>query len=310
MVLALVSTRDVVSPGRKRQLKVQRKKCASRSDLDLLNRLKPLSCLSADALDELATGLDSANFQRREVILAGEALASGIHILLKGVAKITCVNRCGQRVTVALLAPGPIPEFPSLVVSRWYFQCEAYSDCRFGNLDWDRFDIITRAVPQSALRRFHENNLMQWYPWSLSFLGLGVRERLVFTLLQLCSSLGVIESRGTLLLVSLSHRDLADLVGASRPRVTEHLAELEREQLLIRQGRQFIVRVDKLANSTGLPPPNADSLFTKADAQAHLPKKGQFYGPRALAVASVRPRSGEPYATPVSRFVKNPMAMA
>ncbi len=68
-----------------------------------------------------------------------------------------------------------------------------------------------------------------------SFLGLDVRERLVFTLFQLCSTFGVIESRGTLLPVSLSHKDLADLVGASRPRVGEHLAELEREHLLIRQ---------------------------------------------------------------------------
>jgi signal-transduction protein with cAMP-binding, CBS, and nucleotidyltransferase domain len=164
MVLALLWTRDLVGPGRKRQGKVDKKKCASSTDLDLLNRLKHLSCLSADALRELASGLDSANFQRREVILAEEALATGVHILLKGVAKITCVNRCGQRVTVALLAPGPIPEFPSLAVSRWHFRCEAYTDCRFGNLDWDRFDIITRAVPQSALRKFHENNLMQWYP--------------------------------------------------------------------------------------------------------------------------------------------------
>ena len=43
--------------------------------------------------------------------------------------------------------------------------------------------------------------------------------------------------------VSFSHQDFADLVGASRPRVTEHLAQLEREHLIIRQGRQLIVRM-------------------------------------------------------------------
>jgi len=289
---------------------MDRQKYAGPTDLDSLNRLKPFSCLPADALRELASGLNSANFQRSEVILAEEALATGVHILLKGVAKITCLNPCGQRVTVALLAPGPIPEFLSLPVSRWHFRCEAYSDCRVGSLGWDQFDLITRAVPQSALRRFHENNLMQWYLWSLSFLGLSIRERLVFTLLQLCSNFGVIESRGTLLLISLSHRDLADLVGASRPRVTEHLAELEREHLLIRQGRQFIVRVDKLGNSTGFRAPDADSSFANANAQSHFPKEGQVYGPRSLAAASVRPRIGEPYASPMSRPVKNSMAMA
>jgi signal-transduction protein with cAMP-binding, CBS, and nucleotidyltransferase domain len=85
---------------------MDRQKYQSPTDLDSLNRLKPFSCLPADALRELASGLNWANSQRREVILAEEALATGVHILLKGVAKITCVNRCGQRVTVAFLLMG------------------------------------------------------------------------------------------------------------------------------------------------------------------------------------------------------------
>ena len=80
-------------------------------------------------------------------------------------------------------------------------------------------------------------------------MGLDLRERLVITLIQLCSNFGVVESHGILLRVFLSHKDLADLVGASRPRVTEHLAELEREHLLIRQGRQLIVRLDEIERS-------------------------------------------------------------
>jgi hypothetical protein len=38
-------------------------------------------------------------------------------------------------------------------------------------------------------------------------------------------------------------------VGASRPRVTEHLARLEREKFMIRQGRQMVVQVAKLLDS-------------------------------------------------------------
>jgi hypothetical protein len=147
---------------------------------------------------------------------------------------------------------------------------------------------------------------MQWYQWSLSFLGLDVRERLVFTLLQLCSNFGVIESRGTLLPVSLSHKDLADLVGATRPRVTEHLAELEREHLLIRQGRQLIVRLDKIENLTSVRPPDTNDSFARPSAKPHCPKDGQLYGPRSLAaVASVKPLIREPSASPLSRRPAN-----
>ena len=263
---------------------------SSRSDLDLLNRLEPLSFLSTSALRELASGLDSANFKKGEVVLPEEALAAGFHVLLRGAAKITCLNRCGERVMLALLAPGPLPEFLSLAVSRWHFRCEAHSDCRVGSMGWAQFDLITKTAPRSALERFHASDLTQWYRFfeggvSL-LLGLDLRTRLISALLQLCSNFGVIESRGTLLRVSLSHQDLAELVGASRPRVTEHLAELEREHLLIRQGRQLIVRVDRIENSMDVEPSNTSASFAKAGAQLHLPKGSGIYGPRSLAAGS------------------------
>lgn len=287
----------------------------SRTDLDLLNRMKPLSFLSPAALRELASGLKSANFRRHEVILPEAELAAGVHILLRGVAKITCLNHCDERVTVALLAPGPIPEFLALPVSHWHFRCEAHSDCKVGSVGWDQFDVITKAAPRSALKEFHDNDLMQWsrfFEGGLSFLlGLDVRARLLSTLLQLCSSFGVIESRGTLLRVSLSHQDLADLVGASRPRVTEHLAELEREHLLIRQGRQLIVCLDKIENSTGVPPPDARVAFAKTGAPPHFLKEAQLYGPPSLAaMTAVKPLIGEPSVSRVSRPVNNSRAMA
>ena len=256
-------------------------KNAPRTDLDLLHQLKPLSFLSPDALLELASCLNSANFRRREVILAEEALSAGVHILLRGVAKITCLSQAGQRVTIALLAPGPIPQFVSLPVRRRDFRCEAQSECRVGSLSWGQFDVITRAVPQSALRNFYEKNLMPWYRFFAE--GFDLHERLLVTLLQLCSTFGVKESRGTLLRVSISQKDLAGLVGASRPRVTEHLAELVREHLLIRQGRQMIVCLDKIEGSTSVPAPQTHYSYVRPGAQPLFSKQGQIYGPPSLA---------------------------
>src|SRR5271165_24136 len=231
------------------------------SDFDLLNNLKPFSFLSPFTLHELARGLNSTNFKRGAVILAEEKLAAGLHILLRGVAKITCLNPAGQRVTVNLLAPGPIPQFVSHPAHQWHFRCEAHSDCRVGSVSWDQFDFITSEAPRSDLRKFHENNLTQWY----RFFGgsLDLRERLLFTLLQLSSTFGVKDSRGTLLRVFLSHKDLAGLVGASRPRVTEHIAEFEHEQLLIREGRQIILQMDKLERSIGLPARKTNASFAE-----------------------------------------------
>lgn len=119
------------------------------------------------------------------------------------------------------------------------------------------------------------------------------------------------ESRGTLLGLSLSHKDLADLVGASRPRVTEHLAELEREHLLVRQGRQLIVCLDEIANSTSVQALDTSASFAKASAQPHFSKQGQLHSPHPpAAVASVNPARRESSASQVSRPGKKSIAVA
>jgi CRP-like cAMP-binding protein len=210
-----------------------------------------LSWLSLAELTRLVEVLTLANFKRHELIVSENALASEAHILLTGAANITCLNARSERVTVALVAPGPIPEFPVLPISRWSFQCEAYTDCRVGSVGWERFGVMSFDSAQLAFRRFHQTNLRQWYRLLLrgsSFLNLDLHERIALTLLELCSDFGVEESRGTLLKIVLSHKQLANLVGASRPRVTEHLARLEDEGLVARQGRQLVVRAGRLGN--------------------------------------------------------------
>ncbi len=222
------------------------------TDLDRLSRLKALSWLSPSELALLASALSLSNYKRNTVIMREVSLAQDAHILLAGIARITCLNARNERVTVAMLAPGPIPEFPALPISQSGFQCEAYNDCRVGTVSWDDFDGITANTHESAFKQFHRNDLKQWYRLlmrSSSFLNLGLHERIAVALLELCSDFGIEESRGTLLRVAFSHKDIANLVGASRPRVTEHLARLEREKFVIRQGRQMVVQVTRLLDS-------------------------------------------------------------
>jgi CRP-like cAMP-binding protein len=225
---------------------------AAESDCDKLGRIGVLSWLSHSEIALLTKALVWVNFVPHELILQGAAFASEAHIQLSGVSRITSLNSRGERVTVSFVAPGPIPEFPSVPLSRFAFQCEAFNNCRVGSLSWKNFDAITINSPESAVRKFHEQDLRQWYRLLLrssSFLNLALHERIALTLLELSSEFGVEESRGTLLRVAFSHKDIAELVGASRPRVTEHLARLERDQFVLREGRRLFVQVAKLSDS-------------------------------------------------------------
>ena len=218
------------------------------SDINKLSRISGLPWLSAAELELLAGALAVAEFERGQTILREAEFESEAHIVISGIARITCKNARGERVTIALLPQGPIPDFPSLPSSRFDFRCEAYNDCRVGSLGWDDFNKITANSPE-LVRTFQQNNVRHWYRLLLrssSFLKLDLHERIAITLLELAADFGIKESRGALLKAPFSHHDIADLVGASRPRVTEHLAQLERERLLVRQDRTFIVRVDEL----------------------------------------------------------------
>jgi CRP-like cAMP-binding protein len=251
---------------------------ARATDLELLGHLDAFSWLSTLDKTHLLSALDTANFTKHEVIVRESELASNAHILLAGTASLTCLNVRTERVMVALLAPGPIPEFPTLPFTPSRFQIEAYDDCRVGSCSWDQFDNITSHSSQSAFRKFHQNNLQQWYRLLLrgsSFLSLGLHERIGLALLELCSDFGIADSRGTLLRVAFSHRHLANLVGASRPRVTEHLARLESDRLVIRQGRQLVVRTDRLEDSMRVRIPVLPIKIAAANgARARRPNAG------------------------------------
>jgi len=79
-----------------------------------------------------------------------------------------------------------------------------------------------------------------------NFMGYTLEERVALLLLELSENFGMRDRRGVRLTLPARHRDFAELVGASRPRVTEYLTSFERKHLIVREGRQLIVRRDRL----------------------------------------------------------------
>src|SRR6266478_6210990 len=73
-------------------------------------------------------------------------------------------------------------------------------------------------------------------------------ERLALILLELSDDFGIRDALGMRLKVKARHKDLAELLGASRPRVSEHMKEFEHKNLVARRARQLIVKRDRLEN--------------------------------------------------------------
>ena len=91
-----------------------------------------------------------------------------------------------------------------------------------------------------------------------NFMSCTLEERVALILLELADNFGVPDKQGVRLTVPARHKDLAELVGASRPRVTEYLALLERDHLIVRDGRQLIIKRERLESFLAQSPSSAN----------------------------------------------------
>ena len=215
-----------------------------------LRGLKNISWLTTRQLDRLFNALTISTVDKRAVIFDEKHSPDSAYILLAGVARITCRNRKGQRTLVIMLAPGMVPGFPPPVPGISYnFRCEAVTSCRVGTIELERFVEISLGVASADFKRMAASYMGRWDLVQLrcaNFMSCTLEERLALILLELAENFGVPDPKGVRLTLPARHRDLAELVGASRPRITEHLIQFEQRHLISRHGRQLVVNRERV----------------------------------------------------------------
>lgn len=220
------------------------------SDLELLGRLKGLSWLSAAQLKELGHSMSTRSVKRNGVIFQELGKPSTeAHILLSGAAQLSHLNGEGPRV-VAMMMPGVIfrlPQMPEEVGHN--FEWVALNDCRVGRLPIERYVAITLGVDYRAYARISEpaenrlGRILARYP---SFIGFALLQRVAVALIELAVEFGVQNHRGVVLGIVPTHQQLADLVGASRPKVSEIMKDLQRRKAFSRDGRKLTLAMKRL----------------------------------------------------------------
>lgn len=216
-----------------------------------LKGLKNLAWLRASQLSQLSKALSISRVEKHDIIFDEKSSLDTTYILLSGLAQITRRDRRGRRGVLIVLAPGLIPSFPAPVVGINYgFLCEAGTNCQVGAISWELFLEICLGVRAAAdFKQLVANHVGRWHAVHLrcsNFMGCTLAERLALLLLELSEHFGVRHALGVQLTVTARHKDLAELLAASRPRVSEHLFEFEHQGLVIRRYRQLIVKRDRL----------------------------------------------------------------
>lgn len=227
-------------------------------DIGTISRLPRFANLSRAKLERLTAAISVWRFQRRERIYTQGEPSRSVYILLRGVAKLSAYNKDRQLALMALIPPGELFGISALMLESVHqFQCDAFTDCVVAQTDPQQFVDAMLGVPlidfQAVLGMVasRSREIMARYA---TMLRLPVRDRLLTAFAELSSKLGMQHDRGTLLNIPLTHQDLADLIGATRPIITLQLRDLEREGAIIRERRRLILVPQKLSNEGTIDP--------------------------------------------------------
>jgi len=238
-----------------------------------LKGLKNLSWLTAFQLRKLTKALSASWVDKRGIIFDERSSPDTAYILLSGVARITCRDRKGHRVQVIVLPPGMIPAFPLPMTGiRCDFRCEAATACQIGTVDLEKLlEISLGQIASTHFKRMATNYMGRWDAVQMrcaNFMTCTLAERLALTLLELGQDFGVDYVGGLRLTVSTRQKNLAELVGASRPRVSEQLGHFERSHMIERKGGYLILKRDRLESFLLQTSEYHEGTVHEADARA------------------------------------------
>lgn len=212
--------------------------------------------LSGDLAGCIEEHLTPVTYERGSVIFLRGSAADLVFWLLKGLVKLYLPHDDGSRTLIDLRRPGDFLGFAiesDFNGRRHLFEAQALTKCSVGLLSREHLvQLLDKLDLRTAIDLIERINTA----WSsmfvhyVTFIGSPFRLRLKMVLNGLGARFGISDRRGTLLIPELSHEDLAEMIGSSRPMVSKLIGDMIEEGSLARgEKRHFILR----ANNHKLP---------------------------------------------------------
>jgi CRP/FNR family transcriptional regulator, cyclic AMP receptor protein len=174
-----------------------------------------------------------------------DRIAHGVYVLCQGRVKLMTTNRDGKTLIMRIVQPGQILGLQSMVTGKPY-------DLTVETLQPSQLAFINRAdflrfIKEHADASLHvaqqlSNECQSAYEMVRSIgLSHSVSEKLARLLLQWCGD-GRVTADSIRLKMSLTHEEMAQLIGTSRETVTRTLGELKKRRILELTGSTLLIR--------------------------------------------------------------------
>lgn len=222
--------------------------------IDISERPSFLARLSGDEYREVrAVGREIELSARTEVFSQGER-HDGIYVIEFGDVRTYYLGPSGRELTLAYWTPGHFVGGPEIFGGgRHMWSATAMTECQLLHLRGDHLRQLMAELPGLAAGLV-EGLVFKGKCYSALLQMLGTRsvlQRLAQLLLTLCELDGRAEAGGVLIDRSLTHEELANMVGATRQWVTASIDRFQKQSLLKVNDRKIVIldrdRLERLA---------------------------------------------------------------
>ncbi|WNR45004.1 Crp/Fnr family transcriptional regulator [Paenibacillus roseipurpureus] len=205
------------------------------SIIQLLQHIPLFQELAEDDLNEIAPLFTEKKVKKNTILFVEGDIGEELFLIQSGVVKIYRLDE-SKEVTLALFRDGDFFGEMSLLSSGMTRSAtaETMASCILYVLNRTAFTAFMEKSPRLCLKLLettmqrlrHANDQI----YDLTFLG--VRARIMKTILRLSEQHGVATPQGLIIDVKLTHQQLANLVGTVRESVTKVLQELLDDELI------------------------------------------------------------------------------
>jgi len=169
-----------------------------------------------------------------------------VFVVLSGAVSVSIALRQGEQILCAFYQPGAMFGFPIVESERPRLSAaNAFITATLAVVPRREFERIVGALPPANVIRFFNRVLERQARFAMRLvhcIALDLRGRLALTILDLVAGFGMPGPDGVRVQLPITHTNLAEMVGASRERVSKALAALMRDGVITYARQAITVR--------------------------------------------------------------------
>ena len=186
--------------------------------------------LDRGAVDGLLGTATIRHFRRGASIYPQGTHRGGVFLVLSGEVSMSVLLPSGQRILCAFHQPGAMFGFPLVEGERpRWSAADAFTPTTVAMVPRREFERVIAALPPPVVIRFFNRVLERQARFAMRLVhcvALDLRGRLALTLVDLATTFGTPGRDGIRVELPITHENLADMVGASRERISKSMAAL------------------------------------------------------------------------------------